>query len=314
MKYFIYTRSEARISLLVLCLLVASIAFRIFVKFYKPNKSSYNTELYAHVKIIIDSLELSKAKQPLDSRNRERIIRDFDPNLADSSALIQLGFTGFTVNNIMKYRNSGGTFKDKRDLLKIYGMNDSIYSELKDYIKIEAVKHYNGPVSIGTIQERESLGTIQERESLGTIQEKALIKLCINTADSAGLAGIPGMERLSSRIVKYRNVLGGFVSESQLMDVYGMDTFLLNRLLLYTFIDSSKIRRFDLNDVSEWELTRHPYINDICAHDIIKYREISGRINNSYELLDNGILNDSLFRKIKPYIFCVNSAESSLAQ
>jgi competence protein ComEA len=106
--------------------------------------------------------------------------------------------------------------------------------------------------------------------------------------------------------------LGGYVSEDQLLDVYGMDRDLLNSLLLYAFIDSSKISLIDINFCSVWELIKHPYINEMHARDIIKYREISGEIKKLDELVENGIINDSLFLKISPYISCGRSNENRI--
>ena len=45
----------------------------------------------------------------------------------------------------------------------------------------------------------------------------------INTADSAELMRLNGIgASFSRRIVKYRNLLGGFISKEQLLEVYGM--------------------------------------------------------------------------------------------
>jgi len=47
--------------------------------------------------------------------------------------------------------------------------------------------------------------------------------LDINTADSADLEQLPGIgEKLSARIIKYREKLGGYIDVQQLKEVYGM--------------------------------------------------------------------------------------------
>jgi hypothetical protein len=137
MKYFIFTRSEARISILVLCFLVISIAFRIYVKIYRPDVTAYNNELFFEVKSIIDSLKLIEKEIDSDVLKKKITFLPFDPNYADSTELSELGLSSYIINNIMKYRNSGGEFKKPSDVRRIYGMNDSIFTALKEYIQLD---------------------------------------------------------------------------------------------------------------------------------------------------------------------------------
>ena len=60
----------------------------------------------------------------------------FDPNTADSSTLVHLGFKPWQAKNMVKYRTAGGKYRKPEDLKKLYGMTDSMYQALTPYIYI----------------------------------------------------------------------------------------------------------------------------------------------------------------------------------
>ena len=43
----------------------------------------------------------------------------FDPNTADSTALLRLGLAKWQVNNIYKYRQAGGIYRSKEDFAQL---------------------------------------------------------------------------------------------------------------------------------------------------------------------------------------------------
>src|SRR5687767_14094394 len=47
---------------------------------------------------------------------------DFDPNTASTDELKMLGFRDKTIGIIQRYRNKGGRFRVKEDLMKVYGL------------------------------------------------------------------------------------------------------------------------------------------------------------------------------------------------
>ena len=62
----------------------------------------------------------------------------FNPNTVSYEQLLQLGFKEKTAVTFIKYRSKGFTFKQKEDLKKVYGLNESLYSAIEPYIQIES--------------------------------------------------------------------------------------------------------------------------------------------------------------------------------
>jgi competence protein ComEA len=125
----------------------------------------------------------------------------------------------------------------------------------------------------------------------------------LNSCDSLSLMELPGIgPRLSARIIKYRNLLGGFYSIEQLREVYGLpeETFINIRERLYA--DTSLIKKIRINEAGYRELGRIPYIEKYEISAILKFRQLTGKINNAGELVENKILKEDKVARMKMYI------------
>jgi DNA uptake protein ComE-like DNA-binding protein len=128
-------------------------------------------------------------------------------------------------------------------------------------------------------------------------------RIDINRADSAALLPLPGIGPVfAGRIIKYRNLLGGFLRVEQLLEVYGMPVETLNLIRDKIEIDTSAIRKIQLDSASFRELLRHPYFDLENVKALLDYRDFSGVIQTPRELLDNSILTDSVLQRVLPYL------------
>jgi DNA uptake protein ComE-like DNA-binding protein len=125
----------------------------------------------------------------------------------------------------------------------------------------------------------------------------------LNTVDSAGLLPLPGIGPVfAGRIIKYRNLLGGFAHADQLNEVYGIDRETVLKISPILYIDTSKITRLDLDSASFRELLRHPYLEYEDVKAIVKYRDRMGPVLSIQELRENMLVPDSILEKIGPYL------------
>ncbi len=60
----------------------------------------------------------------------------FDPNNVPAKDLQMLGFSKNLATRITRYREKGGKFKIKSDLLKIYGVDSTFYQQLYPFISL----------------------------------------------------------------------------------------------------------------------------------------------------------------------------------
>ena len=137
------------------------------------------------------------------------------------------------------------------------------------------------------------------RKEKHTIQKKD-----INTATEIDFIPLRGIaEKLSMRIVKYRNALGGFYDYKQLYEVWGLDEKTIEEIKKYFFIAPEKCcKKININTLSADELKKHPYLRGNVFKIIVSYRAEHGKFNNASDLLRIKEIPDSLFAKIIPYI------------
>ena len=110
------------------------------------------------------------------------------------------------------------------------------------------------------------------------------------------------MGGVSKRICEYRNILRGFNCISQLMEVYAMDSIRFESIRPFLEINTSLIKRININTLTIKELPSHPYISYKLASVIINYKH-QHRVYKKLSDLTKIHLIDSLkFRKIATYL------------
>jgi DNA uptake protein ComE-like DNA-binding protein len=125
----------------------------------------------------------------------------------------------------------------------------------------------------------------------------------VNRADSADLLPLPGIGPVfAGRIIKYRNLLGGYISVDQLDEVYGMPHETIERIRNLVYIDSSAIRKIYVDSASFREMLKHPYLEYNEVKALVNYRDFAGKIESIRELQDNFILTDSVLQRIEFYL------------
>ena len=205
---------------------------------------------------------------------------EFDPNTATDSEFLHLGFSDKQIKTIRNYLDKGGAFRDKLEFFKIRVISEKQKRMLSDWVVIENTK------------------------KLSSVESQVLktVNIDLNSADSIQLKQLPGIGAvLSKRIVKYRDLLGGFYSVDQLKEVYGLSEQTAQLIEGKLTINIAKIRKLDLNFADVNELSRHPYLKKNLASKIIRFRTKNGSIRDCSILRDSMILNIDEYNRIKPY-------------
>ena len=131
---------------------------------------------------------------------------------------------------------------------------------------------------------------------------KPILSININRADSTKLLPLPGIGPVfAGRIIKYRNLLGGFVRVEQLGEVYGIPTETIQEIRNQVYIDSTVIHKIHIDSATFREMLRHPYLEYNEVKALVKYRDFIGDIKSIHELRINQILHDSTLNKIDGY-------------
>lgn len=223
-----------------------------------------------------------------------RKLSAFDPNTADSTLLLSLGLQPWQVRSIYRYRAKGGIYRQPSDFARLYGLTVKQYKELLPYIHISDEYKPAAEVYGRTDALRSGRDTLRYPVKLQPGQYVTL-----DDADTASLRKVPGIGRYyASRIVRYRNDLGGYVSVAQLSEIEGIPEAALS----YFRVTGGAVRKLNLNRLTLNELKHHPYINFYQARRIIDYRRLKGPLHciDDLRLLKDFSQRD--IERLRPYV------------
>ena len=140
------------------------------------------------------------------------------------------------------------------------------------------------------------------REKKKVAETESIEPKDINIANAEDLREIKGIGQIySERIIKYRELLGGFSHMDQLEDVYGFSSELVDKVK-ERFEIRSDVKPLDLNTDSAKVLASHPYISYDLAWVLINYKKQNGAIDGIEDLKKIKAIDDSLLQKLKPYL------------
>ncbi len=292
---FSFTRGEKRgvliLSGVILLLLLILLLLPVLEKPQSADKARWRRALQSFVRTtdstVSDREEISTGDPAFISGGSENLF-SFDPNLASAEDLGKLGLKSWQIARIQKFRNKGGVFRKKEDFSRIYGITAIQYERLEPYISIDSSFFTKRAPGRGMAIPR---------------PVRRILSFEINSADSLQLDSLFGIGPvLASRIIRYRNRLGGFVSLDQLKEVYGFPLQFYDSITAHLSVDTSRIAFIHLNTVSLEVLRKHPYLNIYQARSIIRFRELQGRFTGSGQVIENQLLPPEVWSRIKSYL------------
>lgn len=263
---FIFTAAERRAAYWVAGLLMLTVTLRAFLPLWIP------TPRFPPMPVPPDLADVKKESNTAPNR-------PFSPDTMKINDWVKWGVPVKLAKRMVKFKAMGGKIRDTSDLKKIYGMDPQTLNLLKQSMVLPT----------------------QSSISKKIIPPTQKILLDLNRADSESLVQLPGIGPFSaSKIVSYRNRLGGFVSIEQLREVRGLSAEWLDRALPLLKIEWPPVR-LKLNADSKGQLSAHPYISYKLANWIEARRKQKPFVS-SEELKEFPLVTDSLFVKMAPYL------------
>ena len=314
--YISFTQGEFRGTLSLLAVVIFLVALRWVLPFFELGKyNDVNAVVIENPDSLIaitNKLVEEKRSATRDDGQQEVNIPEleiehskfmFDPNTVSYPDLLKLGFDRKVASNIVKYREKGGKFKRAEDLHKIYGVDPEVVNALVPYVVlpesnvVNASYRPNDEANVSNVTS-ESRGYEAAKPVTRT---KTIVDL--NSADSAALVNVSGIgPTFASRIVKFRNRLGGFVSKEQLKEVYGVTPEHFETIAPGVTVDPNGAKKININTATLDELKSHVYFKYNVAKAIVAYREQHGAFNSKEDLKQVALVDDAFYHKIEPYI------------
>lgn len=231
-------------------------------------------------------------KPKKEEQERQPDYFEFDPNNLNASEWQRLGLSARQPRVIHNYTSKGGKFHRNEDLKKIYSITAQQYEKLEPYIRIKSKQLPEA-----------GYRKLQDKKNESGNKKPEAIRLEINSADSILLDQLRGIgPAFASKIIRYRDRLGGFYSKEQLREVYGIDSLRYVQLVDQVAVDPSLLIKLDINRATFEQLRRHPYLSYKQINAIIEYRRQHGKYTSVGDLKQVLILGEEIIRKIEPYL------------
>jgi DNA uptake protein ComE-like DNA-binding protein len=125
----------------------------------------------------------------------------------------------------------------------------------------------------------------------------------INAADTSAFIALPGIgSKLASRIVLFRERLGGFYDVRQIGEVYGLQDSIFRKISPMLKCSPHNIKKIEINTAGEETLKIHPYIRWQMANALVAYRNQHGPFHSAEDVAKLENLDTEAVKKMMPYI------------
>lgn len=295
MKSIEMTRRERR-SVLILCTLIVLV--QSLPLFFEDRAENLPEELIAG--LVRDSLNYNAHTASwLFPASVDTALPpfQFDPNRISEDSLHVLGFSKFYSNNLVKYRSSNGRFHRFEDMYRIYGADSVQLERMRTYAFFPArkPKFPASPTHPGT----NTPDRPNANGSDGAQRPDQPLLIDINTVDSSVLVGLSGVGPvLAVRIIKYRDLLGGFYQVDQLEEVYGLSAEIIDRFRLRLKIGTAH-HSINLTAATFRDVLRHPYTDYEMTKVLLNNKEL--KVDSLFSLLLE-VSDDQSVKRLMPYL------------
>lgn len=230
----------------------------------------------------LDSLRL------LALQNDSSKIFSFNPNYITDYKAYTLGMSATELDKLLAYRETGRFVNSAEEFQQVTRVSDSLLMVISPSFKFpEWTKRKK---------------TTKVSAKIGP--EKTFERKDLNLATADDLKSIKGIgEKLSERIIKFRDRLGGFLVDEQLYDVYGLEQEVVKRALRKFRVNQPpSIQKININQATVEELARLVYINRNLAEKIISFRELNGTFDSLDKLRNVESFPAERIDRIKLYL------------
>ncbi len=217
--------------------------------------------------------------------NSEVKIYPFNPSYLTDFKGYQLGMSPDEIDRLLKHRGDGKFVNSAKEFQEITNISDSLLADISPYFKFP-------DWVLNTKENSKKWGNkyknarVTNEETFTKVEEKPIEIRDINTATATDLQLINGIgEKLSKRIIDYRNKLGGFLIDQQLYEVYYLDKEIADKVFSrFKILSKPYIIKVNVNTATFKEVLSIIYIDYELTKKIFEYRDEVAEIQSLEEL------------------------------
>jgi len=271
-SHFRFNKQErSGIFFLLLFIILLQIAYFLW-KSFSPDDQVNGLQVDSEMQAQIDVL-----KEKTLQKDSIKIF-PFNPNFISDYKGYTLGMSVEEIDRLHKFRSTKKYVNSPKDFQQVTQVSDSLLMTIAPYFKFPEWTQKGNQQLAGGARLKTSVDKVREPKSVSRND--------LNSATAEDLRSISGIgEKLSARIIKFRDRLGGFLVDEQLSHVYGLEPEVVERTLKrFKVLEKPVTNKIVVNEASVEELTKLVYINYDLAFKIVNYRNTNDGITAFNEL------------------------------
>ncbi len=200
----------------------------------------------------------------------------FNPNFITDYKAYTLGMSAKEIDRLLAFRKEGRWINSVADFKKVTQISDSLLDEISPYFKFP--DWVNNP--------NIKFNAESKKENTGYDAKAFSQKIDLNIATEEELQQVSGVgAAISKRIIAYREKMQGFVDDSQVFEVYGLQEDVGYRVLnLFTVKTPRQLQKIPINKATASDISTIPGISFELAKSIWEYRILHEKVHSFDEL------------------------------
>lgn len=265
---FMFTSDQRKGIFALLFLIVALQLAYFFIDFSVIPKEDEGQQKWLSLQSEVDSMKVA-------SKNKSENIFLFNPNFITDYKGYKLGMSVAEIDRLLEFRKTNQFVNSADEFQKVTKVSDSLLNAISPFFKFP-----------DWVTNRKEKKEYQNFPNKAFAKKEKIILIDINQATKEDLIKIYGIgEAISLRILKQKEVLGGFVSMDQMSDVWGLSPEVIENLNSHFKINSlPEFKKIDVNNASLKELSQFYYFRYALAKEIVTYRSMNGDFKNIEDL------------------------------
>lgn len=273
-SHFLFTKNQRNGIFLLLALIMALQCAYFFIDFSSEEIQVNPNELKAF-QHEVDSLKAVQIE-----KNKPKIY-PFNPNYITDYKGYSLGMSNEEIDRLLNFRKQDKWINSALQFQEVTKVSDSLLNVISPYFKFP--DWVTNPKPKTDWVEYSKSNANQPNNTKNFSQ-----KIDLNKATAEELQKVNGIgAALSDRIIKYRSKFsGGFISDIQLQDIYGLSPEVIERVTNdFTVKTPRPFDKINLNTATRDQLVTVQYLDYDSAHYIIEYRTLHEGFKSLDELV-----------------------------
>ena len=265
---FVFTSYQRKGIFALLFFIIALQFAYFFVDFSIPTNEDPEEQKWLSLQPQVDSMKM-------DIANKRPKMYLYNPNFITDYKGYKLGMSVDEIDRLLAFRKENKYVNSSQEFQNVTKISDSLLNVMSPYFKFP-----------DWVNKKKEYKAFKKYPNQAFAKKEKIVLIDINQATKEDLIKIYGIgEAISVRILKQKEVLGGFVSMEQMKDVWGLSPEVIENLNSHFKVSVlPNFKKIDINNASLKELSQFYYFKYPLAKEIVTYRSMKGNISNIEDL------------------------------